>query len=408
MVGSGRTRQVMRVRLLMTAAALALWISADSIAVQAADGSPAPTVECAPDSTLVTARSDDSKPARNPALERLPAGQWTRIHVQHPGDAVTFARQRHGGATFDSRRGRVVLFGSDTHGDDWTNSPLFFHMETLTWSRAYADDDPATYRVDVNGIPVAGPSGDHPWAMHTFGAVDYDRQHDAIIVASLPDHLEPGRFTDAMHHVWPAIRRHPSWLFHLKTNRWCALPSPPVRFFANATAYDHHRGVLIGYRRGGVFELGGDPLHWQRVKGEGFLAWHLNAVYDSSHRALVVFGDHRLRNDVVVYHPASGRHAVMPTLGVRPPPAQHAPMAFHERLGRTVVVVDRPPEASGDVMAETWLYDLGADAWSRVEGADLSFAAGMNYAMVYDPLHDLVVLVAGADPARPEVWVLRL
>src|SRR5438034_1178213 len=75
---------------------------------------------------------------------------------------------------------------------------------------------------------------------------------DRLIVASSPEHLEPGRFTDAMAHLWPRIRRHPTWLFELDPEHWRVLDPPDVDFFAYATAYDSDRAVVIGHRPDGV------------------------------------------------------------------------------------------------------------------------------------------------------------
>jgi hypothetical protein len=136
-----------------------------------------------------------------------------------------FHRQAHGGSAFDSKRGRIVLFGSDTHGLDWSNSPLYFDIASFAWTRAYPDDDPSTYRVSHDGIPIAGTRPPHPWAMHTFAAVSYDALNDRPVVSSYPQHLERGRFTDALAHVWPQIRRHPTWLFDLESQRWRAFLS---------------------------------------------------------------------------------------------------------------------------------------------------------------------------------------
>jgi hypothetical protein len=58
--------------------------------------------------------------------------------------------------------------------------------------------------------------------------------------------------------------------------------------------------------------------------------------------------------------------------------------------------------------AETWLYDLGADAWTRIQSATLPFGVGMNFNMDYDPDHDILLLVAD-PPAKPvSVFALRL
>ena len=184
---------------------------------------------------------DETVPERNPesTVERklnldlldIPIGVWIKIHQQRPSDKVRFKRQSHAGSAFDTKRGRMIIFGSDTHGNDWSNSPLFFDIATLEWSRLYPDDDPSTYRVNSQGIPVAGVDGDHPWAMHTFGAVDYDPVGDALIVSSYPQHLEPGRFTDVLADVWPKIRRHPTWILDLEKNKWRPLPGRAVQFF---------------------------------------------------------------------------------------------------------------------------------------------------------------------------------
>ena len=88
--------------------------------------------------TASHAQGPATRPAANPRLLNLPANQWVAIHQQKPGDAVRFKRQEHGGSCFDSRRCRVVLFGSNTHGEDWTNSPLIFDVVVGSWSRLYA------------------------------------------------------------------------------------------------------------------------------------------------------------------------------------------------------------------------------------------------------------------------------
>lgn len=336
----------------------------------------------------------------------LPRGKWTRIHEQQETDEVRFTRQKHGGAAFDSRRGRIVLFGSDEHGEDWTNSPLFFDLESLRWSRLYPDDDPSTYRVDRFGLPVAGPGGSHPWAMHTYGTVTYHEADDAVVVSIYPEHMQPGRFTNALAHVWPSVRRHPTWSLDLASGSWKALAGPAVHFFPHATAYDPERRVVMGYKTDGVYELRPRPIGWTSLASPGLLGYHNSAVFDTRHRALVVFGSHENANDIVIYEPATKRHQKMPTPGLRPPKAQARPMAFHAGLGQTALLVDGGPDGAG--WSDTWLYDLGRDAWTQVATARVPFRLGMNYNMVYAVRDGLLLLVA-AEPDRPtSVWALRL
>ncbi len=349
----------------------------------------------------------------NASLLDLPIGKWIKIHEQKPSDRVTFKRQGHAGSAFDTKRGRIIIFGSDTHGQNWSNSPLFFDVAKLEWSRLYPDDDPGTYRVNPEGIPVAGLRGNHPWAMHTFGSVDYDPVRDTLIVSSYPRHMEPGRFTDALAGMWSQVRGHPTWQLDLATGEWQTLPGKAEHFFPYATANDPERGVVIGYKTSGIFELHLRSGSWRRIEGRGLLGWHNNAVYDTRYRALVVFGSNENSNDVVIYRPATKEHRKMPTPGERPPRDQHCPMAFHRGLGQTAVLVDRMPASMAtrdlrQMQTETWLYDLGKDAWTQVKGATLSFGLGMNYNMDYDPGHDLLFLVANPPGEATAVWALRL
>ena len=367
-------------------------------------------------SALATINAPEQKPAPayrlNPALLDLPKGRWVKIHQQRVGDAVTFRRQSHGGSAFDSRRGRLVLFGSDTHARDWNNSPLFFDLERLEWRRLYPFDPLSSYAVTAEGLPVAGPEGDHPWAMHTFGAVTYDPAADAIVVASYPAHMVPGRFTSALAHLWRRVQRHPTWVLRLESGQWEPLAGEPVHFFPYATAFDARRGVVVGYRNDGVYELSLAAGRWRKVVEGGLLGWGANAVYDSRNRALVVFGSHEKRNDVVVYEPATDRHRTMPTPGPRPAGANYVPMAYHPDIGRTVAVVDRALEegirSRGSMRAETWLYDLVGDAWTRVEEANLPFGVGMNYNLEFDSGHRLLLLVAAPPGELVAVWALGL
>jgi hypothetical protein len=99
----------------------------------------------------------------------------------------------------------------------------------------------------------------------------------------------------------------------------------------------------------------------------------------------------------------------MATAGTRPAKDQHAPMAFHRKIGQTVIVVDRnlTPEVKDKprLQAETWLYDLATDRWTQIPTATLPFGLGMNYNMQYDPAHDCLLLVTGGNPT---VWALRV
>lgn len=336
-------------------------------------------------------------PRLNPILVGLATNQWVKLHAQKPDDKVRFKMQEHGGSCFDTKRCRFVLFGSNTHGRDWTNTPLIFDVVAGEWISLYPSDARETYTTNAAGLPVAGPNGDHPWATHTFGTLNYDPDRDEMVVACWDVHMTPGRFTDALKHVWGQVKRHPTWTFRFADNKWVPLDCAAVNYFPHCTAWDSDRKVVVGYGGAGIWELGGEPRAWKKIVGGTLMGWHDNAVYDSRNKAVVVFGSNENSNDIVVYRPASGEHRKMPTPGERPPKDQHNPMCFDPESGRVVVVVDRPIEGSaGKAQAETWLYDLATDSWRQITTATLPFGLGMNYCMEYDPLHKVCLLMAPA------------
>ena len=136
-------------------------------------------------------------------------------------------------------------------------------------------------------------------------------------------------------------------------------------------------------------------------------------MYDSVNQVIVVFGSNESSNDTVIYDPRSRTQRRMPTRGIRPPEDQHVPMAFHPGIGETVVVVDRVPSGTKRpsrtaIRAETWLYNVRQDVWTKVKDGDLPFGCGMNYNLEYDPLHDVLLLVTSEPDGPTSVWALRL
>ena len=131
-----------------------------------------------------------------------------------------------------------MLFGSDTHSLNWDNSVRVFDMGTLRWSSAYVEDDPATYRVNGNGIPVAGSGVERPWAMHTFDAVEFDPIADKLIIASHPGHMSPKKKWGVKKELWRQIRSHPTWAYSVSDDRWEPMLTEGVSFFPYAAAFD--------------------------------------------------------------------------------------------------------------------------------------------------------------------------
>lgn len=342
----------------------------------------------------------------NPDLRDMPVRAWHKIH-QNEGKG--YARQAHAGAAFDPVRGRLMVFGSDTHGRNWDNSVRVFDMATLRWSRAYQPDSPETYRVNNSGIPVAGSGEERPWAMHTFDAVEFDSLSDLLIVASHPGQLDPKK-----HHakaitpeVWRQIKQHPTWGYDVELNQWRPLALKGVSYFPYGMAFDSFARELIGVKPGGYRAFSLESMQWRKLGKGAPSAWHNTSAFDSDRKIVVTFGAHWRDNSVWQYRIGDKQDRKMPTPGERPPGADSAPLVYHPGIKRVVALVERPDVGSLGI-TETWLYDTGQDSWTKLASAELPFAISMNYQMVYDPNHDLMVLVANAPRDPVSIWVLKL
>jgi hypothetical protein len=342
----------------------------------------------------------------NPELRALPAGTWHKIH-QHADEG--FERQAHAGAAFDPVRGRLMVFGSDTHDQDWDNSVRFFDMAALRWSRAYPPDAPDTYRVNSDGVPVAGNREERPWAMHTFDSVEFDPLSDILVVASHPGHLNPNTpHSNAIDpELWREIEHHPTWGYHVESNLWRPIALKGISYFPYGATFDPFARELIGVKPDGYRALSLDSGIWRKLGKGSPRAWHNTAAFDSEHRIVLTFGTNWRDNSIWQFEVGGEKGRKMPTPGERPPGADSAPLVYHPGIKKVVALVERPDVGSLGI-TETWLYDTLKDSWEAVPSADLPFAIGMNYQMVYDPNHDIMVLVANAPRDPVSVWVLRL
>ncbi len=365
-------------------------------------------------------------PALAPAgagLEPLPAGRWVQLH---DGAGLGWTRQAHSGAAWDSRRGLLLLFGSDTHGRNHDNAVRAFDPAARRWLVLAPGAGPRTYRADPVGRAVAGTEQRLvPWAMHTYDLVLYDPLLDALWVAGVPEH-NPARKGVR------GVRVHPHWLFRIAVRRWEPFPAGgarPPRLFGGAMAYDVGRQTLVAFRPGQVLELGPDRERWRvvRPRGKASLTLHQVAVYAPDRRAVYLFGHYReARREVPfrvrVYHPgerpyAPGRWEILEPKGRCPPPWQHFPVAYDGRRfvmvvpDRRVVRRDRQgrPWYGASRRARTYLWDPVLGRCRLLDGAVLPPGAvgPMNYHMVWAERLQVMLLVGSDRHRRPVVWALR-
>lgn len=350
----------------------------------------------------------------NPRLLALKPNTWSLVSQPAKAD---WRRQTHAGIAYDSRRGTLLIFGSNTHGQDWDNEVHEFDPVNERWATHYPRAPKESYRADAAGRAIAGEGRLLPWAMHTYDNIVYDPGLDAILVSALPEH-------NPIRKKRPEANIHPTWIYELKTRQWRIFGNngkPYPKFFAAASAYDSDRDVIAAYKFG-MWEIGPERDEWEKASTEKHHKMHYMMEYDAKHKKFVVFGDYHNSNDVWAYSPGpragdKGVWEKKTPQGESCPPGQHYPVAYDSEHGVFLLVADnknfnmdkkgrRKPTARAR-SSSTFVYDFGRNSCTRLPGADLP-PQGMNYMMVYDRSHKVFLLVTGDHGKPPAVWALKL
>ncbi|MBW8459410.1 MAG: hypothetical protein K0M58_13355 [Thiobacillus sp.] len=351
----------------------------------------------------------------NPRLIALKPNTWSLL--AQPAQA-SWRRQAHAGIAYDSKRGTLLVFGSNTHGLDWDNEVHEFDPVTGRWETHYPRAPKESYRADAAGRAIAGTGRLLPWAMHTYDNLVYDPALDAIVVSALPEH-------NPIRKKLPEAKIHPTWIYDLRTRQWRIFENnskPYPKLFAAASAYDPDRDVIAAYKWG-MWEIGPEREEWKRVTRESHHQIHYTMDYDTKHKKFVVFGDYYNTNTVWTYAPGAragdkGKWEKKTPQDASCPPGQHFPVAYDSEHGVFLLVVDNIPYAAEDKKgrrkrmgrapsSSTFVYDLGQNRCTRLTDADLQ-PLGMNYMMVYDRFHKVFLLVTGDHGKPAAVWALRL
>jgi len=337
------------------------------------------------------------------ALRNQPANTWVRYWQGYMGDGRF---QGHAGSAYDSKRGTILVFGSDTHNEDWDNVVHEFNPAEKHWTSHYVSAPSSTYHADMAGRAVAGEQGDYPWAMHAYDAIVYDPVQDALVVTSMPLH-------NPIRSQVPEANIHPTWIYDLKAHTWRIFANrgnTAPTFFGAAAAYDESRDVIVAYK-GSVWELGPERSEWlQAGRGVGHQLHH-TMDYDSWRSKVFVFGNHRPTSEVWSYTPggtagSAGDWEKHVPGGDSPPPFTTTPVAFDRKQGMFLLVADNPP-LKNSRSASTYAYDPEKDVYHKLVGADLP-PVGMNYMMLWHQDYGVFFLITGKPGGKVVVWTLRL
>lgn len=348
----------------------------------------------------------------NRDLLTIPVNQWIEIYPKPPQKSVftnifsgvNWHRQGHAGMAFASKRGTLLIFGSDSHGENWDNSVHEFSPLTLKWIDHYPASPKGSYRADKQAVAIAGENDLFPWAMHTYDSISYVPELSSLVITSKTDH------TPAPTELAKNARINPTWLYDLESKKWSILMQENgPSFFASGSSYDPLTASLWSYRENELWRLDSKLRQWKIIPGKHKtdLTLHFTMVTDTKRHQFMFFGNYNKSNSIWVYTPSTnpdqeGKWENRPPGGDVCPKAEHFPVAYESHQGVFLLVPDESAEKS-----VTLVYSPDTNTYIKVIGADMP-ANGMNYMMDYDPYHRLFYLVTG-DWSKPlKVWALRL
>ncbi|RRJ84609.1 hypothetical protein [Aestuariirhabdus litorea] len=336
--------------------------------------------------------------------------RWELYHEFTPNG---WRRHNHAGIAYDEARDAIYMFGSDTHGLDHDNSVYQFDIAGKTWTQHYSPSPLSSYQVSDDGLNTANHQGQvRPWAMHTYDNILFDPNRRALVITAFPEHNPQGKKMGRKG-AWG------TWLYYVDSRSWEPLATPPnqPKAFAAGSAYDPDgkRAFLYKWK---MWTLSSSGKQWLQEGPGSKHAIHYAVEYDSRHRLLGVFGDHKNSSRVHLYFPGktgeAGRWEVREPTGDLAPEDQHFPVAFSTRDGvfllapDDTVFVKQPSGYRKPIKpkrAFTFLYDVERNRYLKLPDAELP-PLGMNYAMIYSAPRNAFFLLTGND--RLSVWRLKL
>ncbi len=379
-------------------------------------------------------------PARRAAqaarLENLPENQW--VLLDEPG-RVAPART-WGGATFDTDRGRILYWGGGHCGYEGSDVDAYDVIEH-TWLGETEPEYPE--RLWNHGVRPAGVTFDGaPWSEHGRSIYAYDPNLKKLVMADgirLTTGYEPGwvhgypeistAAPDALISEPSSYRKFATFLYDEDAKTWeIAGPAPagldtlvttplgvmgvPVSWSARLNDAGYNRlwrptdppvdNAVYLYRNRRWEKLGPPQASPQNLYEMTSLAW------DSKRQQLLLHGGGERRDELWAFdwktkHWSNRNPKVAAPAGAPPPVCGRESVYLPQQ---DVLLTYAGPD-------NTWAYTPSDNSWRKLSipfeaGNDLPRHSSQNRAMVYDPRHNVVLLVLGGrgDMGKASVFAL--
>lgn len=381
--------------------------------------------------------------AQQERLRQLPASQWTPLANPLRGAPI----RTWGSATFDSDRGRILLWGGGHCGYGGSDVDMY-DVAQHTWvsSEEYPE---YPHRLWAHGVRLTGVTfAGTPWTEHGRRIYAYDPTCRKMIAVRpillttgyLPEPLrdfpgEPRARIDAKVKPPTAYSKYATWSFDPDRGRWDLVGPAPAHVDTLVTTTHGVLGVNVdwperlkdsGYMLpwspqdppvdNAVFRFDAAAKTWRRLGGPQASPQNLyemtSLVHDSKRDRLLLHGGGARRDELWAFDLKTERWKNLEprVAGGSEPPQCHREMVY---LPKHDVVLTYGPAPGKEAGPALWAYRPAQHTWQRIAmasppGVAPSVARSQNRALVYDPARELVYLILGAgNQSQSLVYALR-
>ena len=370
-------------------------------------------------------------------LGSLPANQWVLLSdTEHSVPARTW-----GSATFDTARGEILYWGGGHCGYGGSDVDAY-DPATNRWR--VADDAPEfPERAWDKGVRSAGVTfRGAPWTEHGRRIYAYDpisRKMILVMAIRLTTGYDPPALRefpakrtvapDAVVQTPSSYVRYGTFSYDTRSGRWDLVGPAPHGMDTLVTTPRGVMGVNVdwrerlndaGYQRQwspkdppvdtAVYLFNLAEKRWTRLGSEQPSPQNLyesaSLAYDTKRDRLMLHGGGAQRNELWTFDFRTRRWTDLEPRGGSPVASRES--AYLPKAD--VLLISSPAPEDRNILA-VWAYSPGDNSWRRVPtsfaGERPRGAAGQNRAMVYDPKHDLLLLVLGETADRTVVYGMQ-
>jgi hypothetical protein len=395
-------------------------------------------------------RLDKPDPARQRAqaerLKALPSNKW--VALSDPGRVAPL--RTWGSATFDSDRGRILIWGGGHCGYGGSDVDAY-DVAAHTWiSSSESPEHP--HRLWDHGVRLAGVTfGGNPWTEHGRRIFAYDPVSRKMIMSRtvrfatgyasepLRDYPgEPRAAADAKVKPPTSYTKYVTWSLDPDDGKWEILGPAQVGLDALVTTRHGVMGVNVdwptrdndaGYplrwsadqpaEDKALFLFEASKKRWKRLgdrqESPQNLYEQTSLAYDSKRDQVLLHGGGKDRDELWSFDLQSNRWKNLKPKVARPadgdPPVCNREAVY---LPDQDVFLTYGPARRQQNRPALWVYKVSENSWYQVaidppEGVEPRTAAGQNRALVYDGKRGLVLLVlgSGGDTGKALVYALR-